>query len=250
MDSHFLAELARLVGDDALLRDPADLLTYESDALAHLRATPGVVVLPATPSEVQAVVRLCHREGVPFVARGHGTGLSGGALPSPDGVLIVPVPSQPRARHRHSESARYGRAWRHQSGDHAARGAVRLLLRARPVQSDRVLDWRQHRRELGRCALPEVRLHRSSCARRRKPCCPTATSCSSVAPCWTRRDSICSASSSAPRARSRLSPRRRSASCGGPKPCRRCWPVSHRSTQRAKRSRPSSSSASFPRRSK
>src|SRR6185503_14845255 len=88
MDAHFLAELARLVGDDGLLRDPADLLTYESDALVHLRATPGAVVLPSTASQVQAVVRLCHREGIPFVARGHGTGLSGGALPAAGGVLI------------------------------------------------------------------------------------------------------------------------------------------------------------------
>ena len=69
--------------------DPAELITYESDALVHLRATPGAVVLPASSAEVQAVVRLCHEHHVPFVARGHGTGLSGGALPAPDGVLIA-----------------------------------------------------------------------------------------------------------------------------------------------------------------
>jgi glycolate oxidase len=89
MNAGFLNELARLAGPGALLTEPADLLTYESDALAHLRATPGAVVVPATAAEVQAIVRLCHRERVPFVARGHGTGLSGGALPTPDGVLIV-----------------------------------------------------------------------------------------------------------------------------------------------------------------
>jgi glycolate oxidase len=81
--------LARAVGPAGLLSDPGDLLTYESDALVHLRATPGAVVLPETVAEIQAVVRLCHRHGVPFVARGHGTGLSGGALPIADGVLIV-----------------------------------------------------------------------------------------------------------------------------------------------------------------
>jgi glycolate oxidase len=87
----FLRELARAVaasGPGALLTDAADLLTYESDALVHLRATPGVVVLPTSAADVQAVVRLCHREGVPFVARGHGTGLSGGALPVENGVVI------------------------------------------------------------------------------------------------------------------------------------------------------------------
>jgi glycolate oxidase len=89
IDASFGRELARLVGRSGLLTDPVDLLTYESDALAHLRAVPGAVVLPSSAAEVQAVVRLCHRAGVPFVARGHGTGLSGGALPHPDGVLIV-----------------------------------------------------------------------------------------------------------------------------------------------------------------
>jgi glycolate oxidase len=89
MDPRFVDELTRLLGPAAVLCDPADLLTYETDALVHLRATPGVVVLPGSAAEVQAVVRLCHRERVPFVARGHGTGLSGGALPAPDGVLVV-----------------------------------------------------------------------------------------------------------------------------------------------------------------
>jgi glycolate oxidase len=88
MTGAFLDELARSVAPGSLLREPADLLTYESDALVHLRSTPGAVVLPGSVEEIQAVVRLCYREGVPFVARGHGTGLSGGALPHPDGVLI------------------------------------------------------------------------------------------------------------------------------------------------------------------
>jgi glycolate oxidase len=88
VNRNLLSELARIVGPDGLLKDPADLLTYESDALVHLRATPAAVVLPQTAAEVQAIVRLCRREGVPFVARGHGTGLSGGALPVAEGVLI------------------------------------------------------------------------------------------------------------------------------------------------------------------
>ena len=47
------------------------------------------MVLPSSTSQVQAVVRICHREGIPFVARGHGTGLSGGALPAEGGVVIA-----------------------------------------------------------------------------------------------------------------------------------------------------------------
>lgn len=89
MDKVFLAQLETIVGADSIVRDRAELATYESDALVKLRSKPGVVVLPGTADEVQRVVRLCHEHGVPFVARGHGTGLSGGALPLPDGVLVV-----------------------------------------------------------------------------------------------------------------------------------------------------------------
>lgn len=87
VDPRFVAELRRLCGS-GVLHEPVDLLAYECDALPHLRAQPAAVVLPTTAAQVQAVVRLCHREGVPFVARGHGTGLSGGALPIPGGVVI------------------------------------------------------------------------------------------------------------------------------------------------------------------
>ena len=89
MDSNFLAELERIVGPDGLVRDAGELLTYESDGLVRLRERPAAAVLPDTVDQVQQVVRLCHRSQVPFVARGQGTGLSGGALPHPDGVLIV-----------------------------------------------------------------------------------------------------------------------------------------------------------------
>ncbi len=89
MDRGFLTELRRIAGDESVLDDALELMTYECDALPHLRQMPAAVVLPATGADVQAIVRLCAREGVPFVARGHGTGLSGGALPVPGGVVIA-----------------------------------------------------------------------------------------------------------------------------------------------------------------
>ena len=89
MDAKFLSTLAAALPPGRVVRDSSELLVYESDALVHLRAVPGAVVLPESAQEVQTVVRLCHAHGVPFVARGSGTGLSGGALPHPDGVLIV-----------------------------------------------------------------------------------------------------------------------------------------------------------------
>ena len=89
MDRAFLAALRRIVGDESVLDDALELLTYECDALPHLRQSPAAVVLPASAAHVQAIVRLCAREGVPFVARGHGTGLSGGALPVAGGLVIA-----------------------------------------------------------------------------------------------------------------------------------------------------------------
>ncbi|GAA5053597.1 glycolate oxidase [Thermocatellispora tengchongensis] len=81
--------LAGVLDRDAVITDPVRLRTYECDGLTYHRATPGLAVLPDTAEQIAAVVRLCNEYGVPFVARGSGTGLSGGALPRTDGVLIV-----------------------------------------------------------------------------------------------------------------------------------------------------------------
>src|SRR4051812_49612523 len=89
MDRAFLAELRRIVGDSNVLDNALELLTYECDALPHLRETPAAVALPSSAADVQAIGRLCARERVPFVARGHGTGLSGGALPVAGGLVIA-----------------------------------------------------------------------------------------------------------------------------------------------------------------
>ncbi|HMD33359.1 MAG TPA: FAD-linked oxidase C-terminal domain-containing protein [Vicinamibacterales bacterium] len=89
MNAGFLSDLESLVPADVILRDASELVAYESDGLARLRERPGLVVLPRTAEDVQTIVRCCHRHGVAFVARGHGTGLSGGALPYPGGVLIA-----------------------------------------------------------------------------------------------------------------------------------------------------------------
>jgi len=88
MTERIIEELRGICGASAVLTEPVQLLTYECDALPHLRESPAVVVLPISAAQVQAVVRVCAREAVPFVARGHGTGLSGGALPIAGGVVI------------------------------------------------------------------------------------------------------------------------------------------------------------------
>jgi glycolate oxidase len=78
-----------LLPEDAVITDRARLRTYECDGLAHHRVTPALVVIPENAAQIQAVVRACAEHEVPFVARGSGTGLSGGALPHAHGVLIV-----------------------------------------------------------------------------------------------------------------------------------------------------------------
>src|SRR2546428_12142722 len=88
MDPAFLTQLQRIVGAGGVLHDPLDVLTYECDGLPHLRMSPAAVVLPASAAEGHDVVRLCARARVPFVPRGHGPGLSGGALPAAGGVVI------------------------------------------------------------------------------------------------------------------------------------------------------------------
>ena len=85
----FLDELRRICGPERVVTHPHALRTYQSDALTQYRVTPGAAVLPDSADEVRRILRACHEARVPWVARGSGTGLSGGALPVADGVLIV-----------------------------------------------------------------------------------------------------------------------------------------------------------------
>jgi glycolate oxidase len=80
--------LDRFAAITQTIREPEQLRTYECDGLTGHRVVPALVALPGSTAEVQAVVRLCNDERLPFVARGAGTGLSGGALPVADGIVI------------------------------------------------------------------------------------------------------------------------------------------------------------------
>jgi glycolate oxidase len=84
-----IADCQAALGTSAVITDPAALRTYDCDGLTAYRCTPGLVVLADTTADVSFVVGRCAELGVPFIARGSGTGLSGGALPRADGVLIV-----------------------------------------------------------------------------------------------------------------------------------------------------------------
>lgn len=88
-DAGLVERLQSIAGDEHVLTDKHELRTYESDGLRHYRTPPAIAVLPGSAEEVREVVRICHDATVPWVARGAGTGLSGGAIPVKDGVLIV-----------------------------------------------------------------------------------------------------------------------------------------------------------------
>jgi glycolate oxidase len=88
MDARILQQFASIVGRGGLISEPEELSTYECDGLTNFRVVPDAVLLPTTTEQVQAIARLCHREKIPFVARGSGTGLSGGALPVENGVVV------------------------------------------------------------------------------------------------------------------------------------------------------------------
>ncbi|MEG5265874.1 glycolate oxidase subunit GlcD [Pseudomonas sp. JDS28PS106] len=84
-----LTELQRRLPDLDILYRPEELRPYECDGLSAYRTTPMLVALPNRIEQVQTLLQICHEHGVPVVARGAGTGLSGGALPLEKGLLLV-----------------------------------------------------------------------------------------------------------------------------------------------------------------
>ncbi len=88
LQARFLRQLESILPADAVIVDEEARRVYECDGLSAYRELPGCVVLPDTIAQVQAVLRLCYTHDVPVVARGAGTGLSGGALPIARGVLL------------------------------------------------------------------------------------------------------------------------------------------------------------------
>jgi len=84
-----LARLARVLPPERLIASQESMRPYESDGLAAYRSLPAAVALPADVGEAAGVLEACRELGVPVVARGAGTGLSGGALPFPGSVLLA-----------------------------------------------------------------------------------------------------------------------------------------------------------------
>ena len=88
LPSNVVSSLSEIVGSEHVITDPDRLLVYESDGLTAYRRSPRAVVLPSSTAELSAVIRLLHKNGVEVIPRGAGTGLSGGALTTPEGVIV------------------------------------------------------------------------------------------------------------------------------------------------------------------
>lgn len=84
----FREKLIEILGKDGVISSEDELLAYDCDALTGYRIKPIFVVLPDNTEQISKVIRLCHNDDVPFVPRGAGTGLSGGALPTEEGIVI------------------------------------------------------------------------------------------------------------------------------------------------------------------
>ena len=89
MKTDAIARLMALLPKGRIMSGPAHLAAYESDGLTAFAARPLAVAVPETQDEVIQIVRFCHAEKVPFVARGSGTSLSGGSLPVKEGIVIA-----------------------------------------------------------------------------------------------------------------------------------------------------------------
>ena len=92
MDKHplpaLISELQRFLPSNCLLHETEDLAPYECDGLSAYRSVPMLVAIPETIEQIESVLKICAEKNIPVVARGAGTGLSGGALPLENGILL------------------------------------------------------------------------------------------------------------------------------------------------------------------
>ena len=153
------AELTASLGAASVLTDLAARRSYDCDGLTQYRVTPALVVLAADAAAIQTAVAACARHGGALGRARLGHRVVGRLDAARRRRGDRDLAAAPHRRGRPGQPARGGRARRHQPRHHAGRGAVRAVLRARPVQPAGLLDRRQRGRELRWRALPEVRVH-------------------------------------------------------------------------------------------
>ena len=166
-------------------------MPYECDGLTAYRQLPLVVALPETEAQVAAVLKACHALQVPVVARGAGTGLSGGAMPHALGVTLALAKFNKIVKlDKASRTAVVQCGVRNLAISEAA-APLGLYYAPDPSQPDRLHDRRQRGRKLRRRALPEVRPDAAQRAARCAASRSKASRSSSAATRSTRRGSTC-----------------------------------------------------------
>ena len=136
-----IRELQGIVGEDYVVYRQEDLIVYEYDGSAD-KAMPAIVVIPDTAEQVAEIVQLARLNDVPIVARGAGTGLSGGAVAQMGGIVIA-LTRMTRILEVDVEKPHRGRgAGRHQSAPDRASISIWALLCARPFQPEGLYYWR------------------------------------------------------------------------------------------------------------
>jgi len=88
MNNDIISEFRQCLSQEAILTQPEDLITYSYDGTPMLREMPKAVVFPTSTEEVATILRLASKNGTPVVTRGAGTGLSGGSIPVPEGIVL------------------------------------------------------------------------------------------------------------------------------------------------------------------
>ena len=149
-------ELEQVLGRGNVVHHPEDLLVYEYDGSID-RAIPQAVVFPTSTEEVSKVVALAHREGMPVVCRGSGTGLSGGAIASLGGLQVVLTRMRGIPGDGPGQPARGSRAGCGEPGPGPVRQQARVALCPRPFQPAGLQPWRQRCGERRRPPLPGLR---------------------------------------------------------------------------------------------
>ena len=154
--NELIDELKSIVGDTYVVYAPEDLIVFEQDGSVD-RALPFAVVLPASTQEVSGVMRAAYRRGMPLVARGAGTGLSGGAIADESGIVLALTRMTRVLEIDADNRLAVVEPRRRQRRPLPRGGRTRAVLRARPLQPKGLHHRRKRSRELRRAPLPGVR---------------------------------------------------------------------------------------------
>ena len=145
---------SEFIDPNFVIDDAETLRPYECDGLSVYCEMPLLVLLPETIAQVQRVMSICHQYHIPIVARGAGTGLSAGAMPNIDGVVLSLAKFNKNTRNRCFSTYRKAAARGKKPGDQRSSQRIRAVLCARSILANCLYHWWQYCRKLRRCSLP------------------------------------------------------------------------------------------------